>query len=179
MGRPKKRDDEKLGNLATRVSPETATEIIAIAEKNERSVSWVVRKFVERGLAGYKRDSFFDDPIDTKVEKREMAEVKASANKPRFDAGPSKVPSAKPDVILVDDNFEFDGEPIEIIDENGRRIDKRTGNEIVIVSKDNPPEPDAVLSVDEQGRQILVDVRTGKQIIGIDKQTGEPILENK
>jgi hypothetical protein len=181
MARPKKKENEVKVGLTAMVIPDVEKEVDVLAKRLERSKSFIAGKLLMRGLQAFRKDGKFDEDEDvlTSVEKDESAEVKASANKPRFDAGPSKVPPPKPDAILIDDNFEFDGEPIEIIDENGRRIDKRTGNEIVMVSKENPPEPDAVLSIDEQGRPILVDVRTGKRIIGIDKQTGEPIFENK
>jgi hypothetical protein len=61
MARPKKPESEVFENLTSRVAPAHAREISSLAATYDRSMSWVARKLLLRGLAAFRRDGSFDE----------------------------------------------------------------------------------------------------------------------
>lgn len=84
-------------------------------------------------------------PADALAEENAQgtAEVKASANKARFDALAIPTQTIDAENILIDDNFDFDGEESRYINAEGHLIDKKTGKRIhdLRIDKDYIPEP--------------------------------------
>jgi hypothetical protein len=61
VARPKKQESEVFENLSLRVAPEIAREVSSLAVTYDRSLSWVARKLLLRGLADFRRDGQFDE----------------------------------------------------------------------------------------------------------------------
>jgi hypothetical protein len=61
VARPKKPESEVFENLSLRVAPDVAREVSSLATTYDRSLSWVARKLLLRGLAAFRRDGRFDE----------------------------------------------------------------------------------------------------------------------
>lgn len=63
MGRKKVSDFQKKSEvIGVTATPATKEEIIELAERQERSISWIGGALLKRGLAAYKRDGLLIEP---------------------------------------------------------------------------------------------------------------------
>lgn len=80
MARPTKAD--KLENVATRVTAETAKELMTISGEHDRPMSWLLRKFIQRGMAAFYRDGLFDEPGQVESERTPTVTNSGGLKKP-------------------------------------------------------------------------------------------------
>lgn len=148
MARPKKVSGEVRVPVSAALLPNVVQDLDSIASRTDRSRSQVVEKLILRGLAAYNKDKLLDDSSpdhDDQVilKENDMAEIKANANKARFDVLAAPPPAPYEEDILVDDNFDFDGEEGRYINEEGHLIHRKTGKRIrdLRIEKDYIPKP--------------------------------------
>lgn len=57
MPRPKRPEEEHCQKMSISFTPEQLQEVISYCQRNERSISWVIRKALEKWLEEHKNDS--------------------------------------------------------------------------------------------------------------------------
>jgi hypothetical protein len=75
MGRPRKTENEIMVNVSMKLTPEDAERLAQIAFDLERSLSFIARKFLLRGLNDYGRDGLLDDPCPGEVPQEQLTDI--------------------------------------------------------------------------------------------------------
>ena len=57
MPRPKRPEEEHCQKMSISFTPEQLQEVFSYCQRNERSISWVIRKALEKWLEEHKNDS--------------------------------------------------------------------------------------------------------------------------
>ena len=57
MPRPKRPEEEHCQKMSISFTPEQLQEVISYCQRNERSISWVIRKALEQWLEEHRNDS--------------------------------------------------------------------------------------------------------------------------